>query len=87
MSLLIMHHAHDRLGFLKTEGVISFDIYIRANPHPILQIVLFVYVECSASLLLAELFFSCSYCLGKGLSGRDDHQEKGAPLHHHTAHT
>lgn len=84
MSLLIMHHTHDRLlGFLKTEWVISIDIYIRA----ILQIVLFVCVECSASLLLAELFFSCSYCLGKRLSGRDDHREKGASLHHHTAHT
>lgn len=83
-----MYHAHDRLlGFLKTEYVISMDIYIRVNPRLILQVFLFVYVKCLASLLLAELFFSCSYCLGKRLSGRDDHREKGTSLHHHIAHT
>lgn len=80
-------HMTDCWASLKTEWVISIDIYIRVNPNPILQIFLFVYVGCSASLLLAGLFSSCSYCLGEGLSGRDDPREKGAFPHHHTAHT
>lgn len=34
------------IGFLKTQLMISIDIYVRVNPNQIFQTVLFVYVEC-----------------------------------------
>lgn len=67
-GLLIMCHAQDRLlDFLKTEWLISADIAQWCRS-------LFVYVKCSASLLLTGLFLSCSCCHGKGLPERDDHR-------------
>ena len=84
MSFLIMLNTHDRLlGFLKTELAISIDIYVRGNPDQILQIVLCVYVECSASLLVTGLFFSCRCCLDKGLHCGDAQRGEGVYPHHH----
>lgn len=85
MSFLITLNTRDRLwGFLKTELAISIDIYVRGNPNQILQIVLCVYVECSASLLTTGLlFFSCSCCLDKGLHCGGAQRGEGVyPSHH-----
>ena len=68
MSFLITCNTHDRLsGFLKTELVISIDIYVRGNPNQILQIILCACVEYLPSWLMTELFFSYNSCLSKGL--------------------
>lgn len=87
MSFLIMRHAHDRLlGFLKTQLVISADTYVERTQgrshrlfHPSVWSV--------ASLLMTELLFSCSCCLGRGTHCGDDQGGQGGGPHGHTGHT
>lgn len=55
MSFLIAHHAQHITGFLKTELMISIDIYVSVNPNQILKAVLSIWNALFVVPMLAYL--------------------------------
>lgn len=55
MSFLIAHHAQHITGFLKTELMISIDIYVSVNPNQILKTVLSIWNALFVVPMLAYL--------------------------------